>query len=155
MRLSSPPADSAALTDPIEIRLLTAQDASVLSNMAEGVFDGPIDPSWCAEFFADARHHLVVALDGSCVIGMASGVHYLHPDRPHELYVNEVGVSDSYRNQGIGRLLVGALLTQATTLGCETAWVLTHASNAAARRMYAAAGGVEDRDAPVMIEFRL
>ena len=108
MRLASPPADNIAPTNPIEIRLLTAQDASVLSNLADGVFDGAIDPSWCAEFFADARHHLAVALDGTCVIGMASGVHYLHPDRPNELYVNEVGVSDSYRNQGIGRLHVSA-----------------------------------------------
>ena len=138
----------------IVIRMLTSAEADVLSCRADGVFDDAIDPAWCAEFFADPRHHLAVAIDGMRVIGMASGVHYLHPDKPPELFVNEVGVAESYRNHGIGRALLQMLLRHATTLGCESAWVLTEPSNASARRMYAAAGGVEQKEPPIMIEFR-
>ena len=138
----------------IEVRLLGAHEAQVLECLHDDVFDDTIDPAWCAEFFADPRHHLAVALDGVMVVGMASGVHYLHPDKPHEMFINEAGVAEPYRSQGVGRRLLQALLSHASRLGCETAWVLTEPSNAAARRMYAAAGGVEQPESPILIEFR-
>jgi hypothetical protein len=75
------------------VRLLGPGDAAVLDRVVEGVFDNPIDPLWRAEFFADPRHHLAVAIDGDLVVGMASAVHYVHPDKPPELWVNEVGVA--------------------------------------------------------------
>ena len=74
------------------IRLLGPADASVLENVAVGVFDNAIDPRWTAEFLADARHHLAVALIDDQVVGIASGVHHVHPDKPPELWVNEVAV---------------------------------------------------------------
>jgi len=143
-----------AVAATVIVRLLGAHEASVLTFIAPDVFDEPVDGAWCAEFFADSRHHLAVALHGPLVVGMASAVHYLHPDKPNELLINEAGVSAAYRNHGVGRRLLAALLAHATTLGCESAWVLTESSNAAARRMYAAAGGTEKPDGPVMIEFR-
>ncbi len=149
------PSDLHDAPGAIVIRMLASTEADVLSCMADGVFDDVIDPAWCAEFFGDPRHHLAVALDGAMVIGMASGVHYLHPDKPHELFVNEVGVAEAYRNHGVGRELLLTLLRHATSLGCESAWVLTEPSNASARRMYAAAGGVEQKEPPIMIEFRI
>ena len=69
---------------PTTVRVLTSSDAHVLSNVAPEVFDGPVDPRFTAEFFADPRHHLAVVLEGDLVVGMASGVHYLHPDKPPE-----------------------------------------------------------------------
>jgi len=139
----------------VVVRLLGALETSVLRYVAPDVFDEPVNGAWCAALFADPRHHLAVALHGPLVVGMASGVHYLHPDKPNELFINEVGVSEAYRNHGVGRRLLAALLAHATTLGCESAWVLTESSNAAARRMYAAAGGTEKPEGPVMIEFRI
>jgi aminoglycoside 6'-N-acetyltransferase I len=138
----------------IEVRILGADDAHLLGNVADDVFDEAVDPTWCAEFLADPRHHLAVAIDGNLVVGMASGVHHLHPDKPHQLFINEAGVAEPYRCRGIGRQLLRVLLAHATTLGCESAWVLTESDNAAARKMYAAAGGTEQAEAPVMIEFR-
>ncbi len=138
----------------IEIRMLQPHEAERLTDLDDDVFDDVIEIVWRDEFFADPRHHLAVAFDGSRIIGMASGVHYLHPDKPPELYINEAGVAEGYRNRGIGRRLLAELLAHAATLGCETAWVLTNADNEAARRMYAAAGGIEQQDRPVMIEFR-
>jgi aminoglycoside 6'-N-acetyltransferase I len=135
------------------IRLLGPSDAAVLDHVAEGVFDNPVHPRWAAEFFADPRHHLAVALDGDLVVGMASAVHYVHPDKPPELWVNEVGVAPAYRNRGIGRALLQALFQRGKELGCREAWLGTEADNAAARRMYRAAGGEE---APMVVySFRL
>ena len=69
------------------IRLLGPENASLLDRVAPEVFDNPIDPRQTAEFLADRRHHLAVALDGDLVVGMASAVHYVHPDKPPELWI--------------------------------------------------------------------
>jgi GNAT superfamily N-acetyltransferase len=140
---------------PIQIQLLGASDAAVLQRVAPGVFDGPVDPRWTAEFLADARHHLVVALDAAEVVGMASGVHYVHPDKPPELWINEVGVAPTHQGQGVGRQLLDTLLAHGRTLGCRAAWVLTDAVNPPAERLYESAGGVEAPTAGRMYTFDL
>jgi ribosomal protein S18 acetylase RimI-like enzyme len=139
----------------VEFRLAGPDDTAVLVHAAAGdVFDHPVDPALTAEFLSDPRHHLAIALDDGRVVGMASGVHYIHPDKVPELWVNEVGVAPSHRGQGVGRRVLGVLLEHGRALGCREAWLLTDDSNAAARRMYAAAGGRET--APqIMITFDL
>jgi GNAT superfamily N-acetyltransferase len=137
-----------------EIRMLGPGEEALLRTAVEGVFGHPIDGPLSAEFLADARHHLAAAIDGGRVVGMASGVHYVHPDKPPELWVNEVSVAPSHEGRGLGRRILAALLTRARELGCHEAWVLTSEENSAARRMYAAAGGVETRR-ELLIEFDL
>lgn len=139
----------------VTYRVLSELDGEVLSNVSPDVFDDPVDPRWSAEFLADPRHHLAVAMDDGVVVGMASGVHYVHPDKPPELWINEVGVADTHQGRGIGREILRVLLAHARTLGCREAWVLTSPDNTSARRMYAAAGGVEAEEAPLMIAFSL
>lgn len=125
----------------IIIRVLGRSEAEVLDDVAPGVFDRAIDARWRAEFFADPRHHLAVALLDGRVIGMASAVHYVHPDKPPELWLNEVGVAPPHQGQGIGKALLQALFAHARLLGCREAWVLTDEANDAARKLYAEAGG--------------
>jgi ribosomal protein S18 acetylase RimI-like enzyme len=137
------------------VRLLQPNEASVLDRVADDLFDRPIHPRWCAEFFADPRHHLVVALDGDLVVGMASGVHYVHPDKPPELWINEVGVARTHHGQGIGRRLVSALVEHAASIGCYEAWVLTSPTNEPAKRMYRAAGAIPDEELSVMFTYRM
>jgi len=108
----------------------------VLDRVADGVFDLPIVPHRLREVLEDARHHLVVALDGATVVGFASGVHYVHPDKPPELFVNELGVAPDHRRAGIGTRLLRALLEAGRDCGCREAWVLTEEDNAAASRLY-------------------
>ncbi|MEO7502407.1 MAG: GNAT family N-acetyltransferase [Gemmatimonadaceae bacterium] len=107
------------------------------------MFDAEVDARWTAEFLGDESHHLVVALDDGYVVGMASAVHYVHPDKGPELWVNEVGVAESHQDRGIGRKLLEALFSRGRALGCSEAWTLTEDSNAAARRLYSRTGGVE------------
>jgi aminoglycoside 6'-N-acetyltransferase I len=125
------------------IRLLGLGDASVLDNVAPNVFDNAIDPRWTAEFLSDPRHHLAVAIDEGRVVGMASAIHNVHPDRAPHLWISEIAVAPPYQGQGIGRRLMERLLERGRELGCRAAEVGTERSNTAARRLYAAVGGVE------------
>ena len=136
-----------------EIKILHANDKAVLDNVASGVFDSALDSQLVAEFLRDPRHHLVVAIDQGQVIAFASGVHYIHPDKSPELWINEVGVAPSHQGRGIGKAVIAALLDHAERLGCGEAWVLTERSNHAAMRLYASAGGQEARQDQVMFTF--
>jgi aminoglycoside 6'-N-acetyltransferase I len=137
------------------IHVLGPGDAEVLRRVAPEVFDEEVDPEYAAEFLADPRHHLVVAMDEDIVVGFASGVHYIHPDKPPELFVNEVGVAPTHHRRGIARELLQALLAQGRAAGCVAAWVGTDVSNASARGLYASAGGVKAPEPFVMYTFDL
>ena len=93
------------------------------------------------------------ALVGGQVVGMASAMHYVHPDKPPELWVNEVGVAPPYQRQWIGKQLLEALLAHGRALGCKEAWLGTEETNMAARRLYAAVGGQEEH--MIYVTFRL
>ena len=138
-----------------EIRVLGSEDEAVLTQVAPGVFDHDVDPALSAEFLRDPRHHLAVALESGSVVGFASGVHYVHPDKPAELWINEVGVAPTHQRQGLGRKLLEALFARGRELGCREAWVLTSPANGAAVRLYEAVGGIDMADPPVMFTFRL
>ena len=135
-----------------DILLLGPDDAPLLTDVADDVFDHALDPIWTAEFLRDPRHHMVVARDGSLVVGFASGVHYVHPDKPPELWINEVGVAGTHRRRGLGRALVEALTAHGRALGCVSAWVLTEQDNAPALALYRSAGGHRTTPDPVLFE---
>ncbi len=128
----------------VSIRLLGPGDPAVLDRVAPDVFDGPVDARWARTFFDDPRHHLVVALDGDVVVGIASAVDYVHPDKAPQLWINEVGVAPTHQRRGFGRLLLEALLAHGRTLGCTEAWLGTEPDNVAARGLYERAGGVAE-----------
>ena len=139
----------------LDIRHLGPDDEPVLRQVAPGVFDHEVDPALAAEFLRDPRHHLVVAIEDGSVVGFASGVHYVHPDKPAELWINEVGVAPSHQRRGLGKRLLHAIFARGRELGCREAWVLTSHANGPAVRLYEAAGGVDMADPPVMFTFRL
>jgi len=125
----------------LEIRLLGAGDSAILDRVVPGVFDGPVDARWTAEFFAESRHHLIVAVDEGNVVGMVSAVDYVHPDKAPQLWINELGVAPSHERRGIGSRLMEAMLAHGRSLGCTEAWVGTEDENAAARGLYEKVGG--------------
>jgi ribosomal protein S18 acetylase RimI-like enzyme len=141
--------------DGIEIKLLGPGDEPMLSRLAPGVFDKDIDPALTREYLAEAHFHLAVAVESGVVVGMASAVDYVHPDKPRELWINEVGVAATHRGCGVATRLLRALFEHAQGLGCWQAWVLTNRSNAAAMRLYVSAGGLADADDTILFEFDL
>lgn len=130
----------------IAIEVLDAGDGDVLRSVAPEVFDNPVDPTLAREFLNDPRHHIVVAVDDGLVVGFASGVDYINPDKPQELFINEVGVAPTHRGQGLAKTLVRTLLGVAAARGCQTAWVLTDRANPIAMSLYKSTGGVEGID---------
>ena len=140
----------------IQIKILRAEDADLLGNIAAGTFDDPLDSSATAAFLADDRHHLAVAIDDGQIVGFASAVHYVHPDKPRpELWINEVGVASTHQGHGVGKAILAALLDLARDLGCSEAWVLTNRKNAPAMRLYASVGGEEGPADDVLFTFKL
>lgn len=140
---------------PIDYRLLTPSDAALLDRVAPDVFDEPIRPAQRDAFLADPRHHLAVAVDDGAVVGFVSAVHYVHPDKPTELWINEAGVAPTHEGLGIGSRLLQLMLAHGRALGCVQAWVLADESNARARAFYAKNGGVAAAERSVMYEWRM
>ena len=143
------------MTTPIDIRLLGPDDEAALLGAAPDLFDNPVQPALAREFLADPRHHIVVAFEVGTVIGFASGVHLIHPDKPAELFVNEVAVIESHQRRGIAKALMLALFRHGRALGCACAWLGTERSNTAATALYAALGANEVAPDPVNLDFDL
>jgi ribosomal protein S18 acetylase RimI-like enzyme len=122
------------------VRRLGREDASVLERVVDGVFDETVDASLTREFLNDPRHHLIVALSDDHVVGMITAVDYVHPDKPAQLWINEVGVAPSHQRHGIGRAMLQAMLAHGRSLGCTEAWLGTEHDNVAARGLYEDAG---------------
>jgi aminoglycoside 6'-N-acetyltransferase I len=140
----------------IEVKVLAGpKDRAALERVAPDVFDRGIDPALAAEFLADPRHHLVVAIDAGVVVGFASAVHYVHPDKPAELWINEVGVAATHRGRGVAKQVVSEMLNVARRLGCHEAWVLTDRKNVPALRLYDSCGGEPSPLDSVLFTFKL
>jgi aminoglycoside 6'-N-acetyltransferase I len=115
-------------------------------NVAPEVFDNAINPELTREFLEDPRHHIAVAIEDGLVVGFASGVHYVHPDKQPELWINEVGLAPTHQRRGLGKAVLKALFNVGRAHSCTKAWVLTYRSNIAAIALYSSVGGTEGAD---------
>jgi GNAT superfamily N-acetyltransferase len=140
---------------PVTVRLLHENDQALLERSEPDVFDHRVDPGLAAATLRDPRHHLVAAVEGDCVVGFASAVDYVHPDKPRALWINEVSVAERLRGRGIGKRLICKLLGHARALGCFEAWVLTDAGSPGACTLYRGLGGSQDGTDLIMFSFDL
>lgn len=139
----------------VAIHVVTPASADLLDSVDDDVFDEAVRPELLRAFLANPSNVLVVAVIAGQVVGMASGMAYVHPDKPLSLFVNEVGVSSRFHRQGIGAKLMEAILDWGRRQGCREAWVATEADNAPARGLYATCGGIEDTRPAVVYVFPL
>lgn len=124
----------------IEIRRLTANDAALLDRVADDVFDEPVDATRLAVYLAEPGHFMIVAIADGIVVGQCAAVIHRHPDKVAELYIDEVGVAESCRQQGIAKQMLDEMFALGKSLGCGEAWVGTEHDNVAARRLYESRG---------------
>lgn len=124
------------MAEGIDIRLIGPTDATAFAQIAEGVFDEPPVPHRIAGYLAEPGHLMVLAFDGDVVVGQVAAVIHRHPDKPTELYMDEVGVADAYLRRGIATKMVERMLAEGRALGCDECWVGTEPDNAAARALY-------------------
>jgi ribosomal protein S18 acetylase RimI-like enzyme len=120
----------------IELVRINADNAILLKTVDAEVFDQPIAPERLAAYLANPANLLIIAIANDIVIGMVMGVVHMHPDKPNELYVDEVGVTLDRRRQGTARLLMDAMIKWGEELACEDAWLGTEIDNVAARALY-------------------
>ena len=137
----------------IEIVRLTAARADLLRNVAEDVFDTEIVPARLRAYLSEPVNLMVLAVDGDLVIGQAAAVIHKHPDKPDELYIDEVGVSPDWRRQGLAQRMMEALFAQGRAMGCQASWLATEIDNLPARRLSESFG--EDGVEIVMFDFDL
>jgi ribosomal protein S18 acetylase RimI-like enzyme len=133
-----------AMTPQIEIRQVKRGDESVFARVADGVFDEPIDPDRLRAYLAEPGHLMLVALDAGEVVAQVAAVIHRHPDKPTELYVDEVGVAPARQRQGIARCMFDQMLALGKALGCEEAWVGTEPDNGPARGLYESRGAAPE-----------
>ncbi len=139
----------------VEIRVLKAGDEGVLEKVDRDVFDHEVVRELVGEFLRDPRHHIAVAVSDGIVVGFASAVSYVHPDKKQQLWINEVSVAEQFRQRGIGKALMKSLFEVGKQLGCEVAWVGTEHSNAPAIALYSSLKECGPPSDFVMFEFKL
>ena len=114
------------------VRLLGPADAALLAGADPELFDRPVDARWSAAFLGDPRHHIVVAVIEGRVVGSATAVHHMHPDRAPTLHILEVAVAHAHQRRGVAKAMIDVLLAHGRSLGCTTARVGTESDNTAA-----------------------
>lgn len=129
--------------DEITVRMLGPDDLAVFDRVAEGTFDFPVRPDQALAFLESPSHLIAAALAGDLVVGMATGVIYLHPDKPPQLWINEVGTAEGWGRRGIATRTSRALMAAAAAAGCTEMWLATEGENAPARALYRTLAGEE------------
>ena len=125
-------------------------DASKVMAAAD-LFDHPPKADATARFLSEPGHHLLVAYEDARPIGFVSGVETFHPDKGTEMFLYEIGVTESHRRRGVGRALTERLATIARAVGCYGMWVATDDANVAALSMYEAFGATRDEEPAVIL----
>ena len=149
------PGSIPSVPEAIEVRLIGSADLSLLESVDPDVFDNPVRHDLAARFLDHPGNLLAVAIHAGTVVGMASAIAYVHPDKPLALFIAEVGVSARFHRRGIGKRLVQALLERGRGMGCAEAWVATEDGNAAARALYRSVEGAEDPERAVVYTWPL
>lgn len=128
----------------ITYRRIGPDDAAILRKVAPGVFDEKIDRERLIVYLREPGHLMLLALDDDTVVGQCVGVLHYHPDKPTELYVDELGTADTHLRRGIGEAMMQAMFDWARELGVNEAWLGTEPDNDAANALYRKLDPVED-----------
>lgn len=122
---------------------------------ATDLFDHDITLDSAADSLGRAGHHVFLARasDGTS-IGFVSAVEMRHPDKACEMFINELGVAEPWRRQGVAQDLLRALTHLARRRGIATLWTATEPDNHAALATYRSCGADTDETA-VMINIDL
>lgn len=128
----------------VALKRMQSGDEAVFYNIAPEVFDEPIHAGRMHDYLRTPGHIMVLALDGDLVVGQCAGVIHRHPDKPTELYIDEVGTASTHRRLGIARQMMDELFAWGRDLGCEEAWLGTETDNEPAKALYRRFDPTED-----------
>ncbi len=145
LRRSAPPL---SLTMDIDLVPIDSHNIHLLKDVNPDLFDEPVVPERLERLVDRASSFLLLAF----VEGMAGGqllahIHH-HPDKPTELYIDDLAVVDALRRRGVATRLLEAAVAIGRDRGCEELWVATEPDNEPARRLYGAFG-LNERSASI------
>jgi aminoglycoside 6'-N-acetyltransferase I len=146
-----------AIDMTIDIVRIDLTNTRLFERIADDVFDEPVRSDRLTAYLRQANHLLLLAVETSdrdaegrpLVVGQCAAVLHLHPDKPTELYVDELGTASSHRRQGIGRKLMQAMFVWGREHGCAESWLGTELDNLPARALYEALSEVESSTATI------
>ncbi len=135
----------------LTIHRLSRENARLLDQVTDDVFDHAVRADSLEAFLGCPRHELFFAeLDGR-VVGICSSFIYIHPDKPWQMFINEVGVDEDYRRRGIGRKLLDAMVDLARERGYSYAWLGTASDNTEGKALFGSASDPEDNPQPFLL----
>jgi aminoglycoside 6'-N-acetyltransferase I len=111
-------------------------DEGVFTAIAADVFDEPIHPERLQIYLQTTGHLMVLAIDDRVVVGQCAAVVHRHPDKPDELYIDEVGTASTHLRRGIATAMMEEMFAWGRELGCEGGWLGTELDNVEARGLY-------------------
>ena len=118
------------------VRRMQPGDETAFQSIAPDVFDEPIHSRRLNDYLRAPGHMMVLAFEGELVVGQCAGVLHRHPDKPAELYIDEVGTASTHLRRGIARMMMDELFAWGRELGCEEAWLGTETDNEPAKALY-------------------
>ena len=120
-----------------ELVQIDKHNTHLLDDVDEEIFDGTIVTSRLQKLAEQSNSILLLALAKGTAIGQLLAHIHHHPDKPTELYVDDLGVAVRFRRRGIARQLLEKALAIGHDHGCEEIWVATEPDNTPARALYA------------------
>jgi len=129
----------------IILRRVNPGELDWINNIAPDVFDETPSRKFLESFLAEPGHWLVLAMQGSEVVGKCSAMAHRRPDKPAELYIDEIDVTPALRQRGIAKQILAKMLTIADEWGCEECWVGTEPDNVPARKLYESNGAKAEK----------
>ena len=119
-----------------EVHLITARNAHLLDTVADGVFEQPLSAGLLARYCADPAQALFVAVLDGLVVGQLKSALHRHPEKPANLFIEELSTAPELRRRGIASMLIDAAIAHAATEGCAELWLATEPENDAANALY-------------------
>ncbi len=146
----------------VEIVEATERDLPAIGGLVQELIESVEDSQWftlgdarknLSALLTDPHSFLMVAKEEGMVVGFVNFTRrrtVLHAN-PSGL-IDELIVSQQFRGQGIGRILIAAVLDKCRRLGCSEVEVSTEKANSRAREFYQRCGFEEDA---VLLEIHL
>ncbi|WDR00073.1 GNAT family N-acetyltransferase [Devosia sp. J2-20] len=128
----------------MRIHRASANDVGLFSSIAADVFDAEITVAGITAYLNAPGHLMVLAFDGDVIVGQCMGVRHFHPDKPSDLYIDEVGTATSHLRQGVARAMLAEMFAWGREFGCSVVWLATEDDNAPAIGLYRGLDGQED-----------
>jgi len=116
---------------------VVAPDAGLLARAVRTFLNTDAD----SDYLATPNALTFVATDADEVTGWCWGYRLPRPDGTSMLYLHNLAVVETYRNQGIGRALTSAFMDAGRSVGATKMFLTTGAENAPARKLYDSLGG--------------